>query len=100
MEKEIYITLKLLKRCYEKKLDIEEEIEHKGLDYNSVIKTIIYLEAEELVAGVNKAETLDYDVFVDLSNIRITLKGLEYLNENKLMKKIAKNMRDLKDIIK
>lgn len=45
--------------------------------------------AEGYVDGVSVKRSADGDVAVTLSSSRITLKGLEYLQENSMMKKAA-----------
>lgn len=57
------------------------------------------LTAEGYIDGVSLKRTLDGDVVVSVSNPRITLKGLEYLQENSLMKKAADLAKGIADII-
>ena len=57
------------------------------------------LTAEGYIDGVSLKRTLDGDVAVSVSNPRITLKGLEYLPENSLMKKAADLAKGIADII-
>lgn len=55
---------------------------------------------ENYIAGVSIKEDIIGNVKVDIKNARITLKGAEYLNENSVMKKIAKVATDVISIIK
>ena len=57
------------------------------------------LTAEGYIDGVSLKRTLDGDVAVSVSNPRITLKGLEYFQENSLMKKAADLAKGIADII-
>lgn len=43
-------------------------------------------------------ETIGGDVIVDADSIRITLKGLEYLQENGIMRKLYNVAKGIKDI--
>lgn len=54
-------------------------------------------------AGYIKGVTVKMNVFdetvIDAKNIRITLKGLEYLQENSIMRKIYNTAKGIKDIV-
>ena len=50
------------------------------------------------IKGVAIAETIGGDVIVDADSIRITLKGLEYLQENGIMRKLYNVAKGIKDI--
>ena len=50
------------------------------------------------VKGVGITRTLGYET-VKINNIQITLKGLEYLAENSMMKKAANVAKGIADII-
>nr|DAF60709.1 MAG TPA: YjcQ protein [Siphoviridae sp. ctQWe10] len=100
MEREIYKVLSLLKYCYEKNKKIEEEIDYQELDLITMLKTFKYLQEEELVTGLKLKLFLGNKCDYDLNNLRITLKGLEYLKENKMMNKIKKELMDIATIVK
>ncbi|MDO4547533.1 MAG: YjcQ family protein [Clostridia bacterium] len=51
------------------------------------------------IKGVSVSEYIDGSLFVDVRNIRITLKGLEYLQENAIMRKIYNMTKGIKDIV-
>lgn len=57
------------------------------------------LTAEGYIDGMSLKRTLDGDVVLSVSNPRITLKGLEYLQENSLMKKAADIAKGIADFI-
>ena len=50
------------------------------------------------IKGVAITETIAGDVIVDADSIRITLKGLEYLQENGIMRKLYNVAIGIKDI--
>lgn len=52
------------------------------------------------IKGVEISEFVGDDIpFFDCSDIRITLKGLEYLQENAIMRKLYKTAKGIKDIV-
>ena len=57
------------------------------------------LSDEGYIKGVNIQGFLDGGMGVNTDNIRITLKGLEYLKENTIMKKIQKTFKGIKEAI-
>ena len=50
------------------------------------------------VKGVSVEEDIRGALMVDTAGIRITLKGLEYLQENSIMQRIYKAARGIKDL--
>ncbi len=54
---------------------------------------------EGYIAGISVKRGAQGDVVLSVSSPRITLKGLEYLNENSLMKKAANIAKGIKEII-
>ena len=50
------------------------------------------------IKGVHVQESLTGDLMVDVDDIRITLKGLEYLQENSIMQRLYKAAKGIKDI--
>ena len=50
------------------------------------------------VKGVSIDQYLDGSLDVEYSNMRITLKGLEYLQENSIMRKIYKGAKGMKEV--
>lgn len=51
------------------------------------------------IKGVTAKTYMSGSTVVDCQNIRITLKGLEYLQENSMMQKIYKTMKGIKDVV-
>lgn len=61
-----------------------------------------YIEMMSDVGYVKGAEIQEYvtgDVDVDVSDMRITLKGLEYLQENSIMQKLYRTAKGIKELI-
>ncbi len=51
------------------------------------------------IKGVSITTDLTGSTYIDADNIRITLKGLEYLQENSIMQKIYRTAKGIKEII-
>lgn len=51
------------------------------------------------IKGVTAKTYVSGCTVVDCQNIQITLKGLEYLQENSMMQKIYKTMEGIKDVV-
>ena len=100
--KYIYRILKLL----EKSMDLEEFdpelIGYKELD---IIKPrwsriVSMLKEQEYIQGIDIWYSLAQDYpRVKLARPEITLKGLEYLNENSMMKKVYNAAKGIKELI-
>lgn len=73
--------------------------EHLGISKCRWVKILEMLVQEEYVQGVTVSYSLDKTPFIENRNIRITLKGLEYLSENSFMKKAARAAKEVKDWI-
>lgn len=61
-----------------------------------------YLEMMEdvgYIKGVRISEGIDGTLYVENDGIRITLKGLEYLQENSIMQRVYKAAKGVKDLI-
>lgn len=56
------------------------------------------LSDEELIKGVRFAETLGKSYSANLSKAEITMKGIEYLEENSLISKAREFLKEAKDI--
>lgn len=92
-------------RYLEKAMDYDEA----DLDFISASKlgisaqrwmTIMEMLAEEeYVAGITIKRSVDGDICLSESGVRITLKGLEYLQENSLMQKAANLAKGIAEII-
>lgn len=99
----IYRILKIL----EKSMSLEEfdntqlTAEALNLDYPYWSRIMTLLVNEGYITGVYSATYLSSTYpQVTLERPEITLKGLEYLNENSLMKKAAQSAKGIIDIIK
>ncbi|WP_413778060.1 YjcQ family protein [Caproicibacterium sp. XB1] len=98
------ILYKIL-RILEKAMDVEEfdssTISAESLKISEArwCNLMEMLSDEGYVKGVHVSRPLDNEVLVSVSNPRITLKGLEYLQENSLMKKAANLAKGVADII-
>ena len=51
------------------------------------------------IKGVELSQNIEGETIADAKNIRITLKGLEYLQENSIMQKIYKAAKGVREII-
>lgn len=50
------------------------------------------------IQGASVQESISGELMVDVDNIRITLKGLEYLQENSIMQKLYRAAKGIKEI--
>lgn len=50
------------------------------------------------IKGADVRQTIDGEMMVDMDDLRITLKGLEYLQENSIMRKIYNAAKGIKEI--
>ena len=100
------IIYKILK-ALEKAMDYEEfdvsgiSAERLGISRPRWEKILIMLAKEGYIEGVFYDRSLiDYSPRIcEPIQPVITLKGLEYLNENSIMKKVAKTIKGMKDMI-
>lgn len=82
------------------------EFELSQIDYNkleiSKERWARYLEMMAdigYIKGIRVYKDITGETVVDNDDIRITLKGLEYLTENSIMQRIYKATKGIKDII-
>ncbi|MGN0477479.1 MAG: YjcQ family protein [Ruminococcus sp.] len=92
-------------RALEKAMDYTE-FELSQIDYNklevSKERWARYLEMMAdigYIKGIRVYKDITGETVVDNDDIRITLKGLEYLTENSIMQRIYKATKGIKDII-
>lgn len=92
-------------RALEKAMDYPE-FELSQIDYNkleiSKERWARYLEMMAdigYIKGIRVYKDITSETVVDNDDIRITLKGLEYLTENSIMQRIYKATKGIKDII-
>ena len=100
--KYIYRILKIL----EKSMDLEEFdmelIGYKELDISKLrwSRIVSMLKEQEYIQGIDVWYSLDQDYpRVKLVRPEITLNGLEYLNENSMMKKVHNAAKGIKELI-
>lgn len=100
--KYIYRILKIL----EKSMDLEEFdmelIGYKELDISKIrwSRIVSMLKEQEYIQGIDVWYSLDQDYpRVKLVRPEITLNGLEYLNENSMMKKVHNAAKGIKELI-
>ncbi len=86
----IYHILKTLEKAMDyEKIDISEiGYEHLGISKNRWVKYLEMMSDMELIKGISFREYVDGSTEVINDNIRITLKGLEYLSENSIMQRL------------
>lgn len=94
----------LLKELYEHKKDgtrtPREDIGPDRLQISDGywVSIICELVDNGYISGVRYRETKTGKVLIGLDEIDITLKGVEYLQENSMMKKVHQFLKDVKDI--
>jgi hypothetical protein len=98
LEKQIYLILKLLKKCIEENLQFEEELLEE-YSIAEILPTLQLLQNQELITGLKTKATFGEPI-VNLDNVIITLKGIDYINNNSTMNKIKTMFKDIKGIIK
>lgn len=52
------------------------------------------------IKGAKVEHMISGSTYVDLSDVRITLAGLEYLQENTIMQKLYRTAKGIKDLVK
>lgn len=98
------IIYKILKQL-EKAMDYDEfdmdTVSAEGLKIseNRLMKIWEMLANEGYVNGISVKYGAQGDIVVTVNNPRITLKGIEYLNENSLMKKAANIAKGIVDVV-
>lgn len=92
LNKLIYKILKQIKICNEQGIDLNENIfsyESFGTNIKTFYRTLDMLQRKGYIEGLTNVSTLN-DVDYSIDNIIITTDGLTFLEENNVMKKIAK----------
>lgn len=98
------IIYKIL-NALEKSMDLEQcnadmiSAEHLGISKIRWKNYMLMLNDAGYISGLNVKKYIDDTIDVNIDNVRITLKGLEYLSENTLMKKAYKAARGIVDMI-
>lgn len=92
-------------RYLEKAMDYDEpdmdciSAEHLKLTEQRWLSIMEMLVMEGYVTGIEIKRSSDGEVCMSVSDMRITLKGLEYLQENSLMQKAANLAKGIAEII-
>lgn len=73
--------------------------EQLGVSEPRRIALLMMLVQAGYISGLSFDETAAGDVMMSITHLRLTLKGLEYLEENSLMKKAYRTVRGIKDLI-
>lgn len=97
----IYKILNTLEKAMDySEFNIEEiGYERLGISEERWIRYIEMMSDVGLIQGITVKTYIDGERAVVNDNIRITLKGLEYLTENSLMQKAYKIAKGIKDIV-
>jgi len=97
----IYRILRYLERAMDyDEPDLDQISAQKfGLSEQRWAAIMKMLAAEGYVEGLSVKQSIDGEVVISMSTPRITLKGLEYLQENSMMQKAAKVVKGVADLI-
>lgn len=102
--KVIYKILKALEKSMDHDEFNEELISSKrlGVSDNRRDKLLIQLQKNGYIEGINIRKYVDEpdEEIIPPFEPAITIKGLEYLSENTMMKKVAKMAKGIADIVK
>lgn len=102
MFKIIYVVLMELYEAKKagKKIDKEAiSSERLGIPSGYLADIIIELIDNGYVKGVSYRKTKSGRIFSSIEDMSITLAGVEYLQENSMMKKVHETLKNVKDII-
>lgn len=96
--KVIYLILRILERALDGQLD-PYDLSPGCLGVNQKRRDHLLLMMQEAgyIAGVQVIRAIGIED-IRLDNIHITLKGLEYLEDNTMMKKACRMLKDIKDM--
>ena len=99
--KAIYTILKALEAAMDyPEFDISQ-VGHSelGVSQERWTRYIEMMTDIELIKGVRVYKNVTGRMNVDAENVRITLKGLEYLTENSIMQKLYRAAKGIKEVI-
>lgn len=85
-----YPEFNLLEHVNPSQLKVSEE---RFARYIEMMEDVGYIK------GANVKKSITGDTILDVQNIRITLKGLEYLQENSIMQRMYKAAKGFADLI-
>lgn len=98
----IYCILKELYECMKQGAGIEKEdisYERFGVPYSYRIDIIIQMQEKGFISGVKCRMTKGTGRIINYDDISITFEGVEYLEENSMMKKVKETLQNMKDIV-
>lgn len=97
----IYKILKLLAAAMETGMLDKRRLspDYLGASKEMIDSILILLEEDGYIKGLIHTRYMDGERVVDMDNIDITLKGLEYLEDNSMMKKAANLAKGIADTI-
>ena len=99
--KTIYTLLNRLEKALDyENFDAEEQIGYKALGITETRwrSYIEMLEEAEYISGVITKSFTDGTSYLDISSIRITLQGLQYLAENTMMIRVFNAIKEAKNL--
>ena len=97
--KTIYIILAILQKAMDGELDPRDIFpEALGITEKRQNALMVMLQTEGYIKGLKEVHALG-GTGIRYEGVQITLKGLEYLEENSMMKKAYKAIKGIKDII-
>lgn len=96
-----YKILSYLKYCYENSEDTDINVLQPGtfnIDQKQFLRTLKMLLDDGYITSVSLERTVNGPVVVNnIQNTEITSKGLQYLEENSMMKKVYKVLKEFRD---
>ena len=102
MFKIIYCILKELYECKKQCVKVNKEdigYERLEISYSYWLDILLEIQRKRYIKGVIYRLTKGTGRVVDYDNIDITFEGVEYLEENSMMKKVKDALKDIKDIV-
>ena len=98
--KAVYRILSVLEKALDyPKFDISQiNAERLGVSEQRWARYLEMMSDVGFIKGVTFQESIDDELIVFPEKIRITLKGLEYLQENSIMQRLYKAAKGIKDI--
>ncbi len=94
----IYLILYTLERALDEELDVKAlDAEQLGISDQRRNNLLLMMQEAGYITGIKIIRASGMTDF-RLEDIRITLKGLEYLEENSMMKKTYRMLKGIKEI--
>jgi len=98
----IYCILKELYECMKQGVGVKKEdisYERFGVPYSYWIDIIIQMQEKGFISGVKCRMTKGTGRIINYDDISITFEGVEYIEENSMMKKVKETLQNIKDIV-